>query len=1614
MRCEAHFAWHRAPAGVSLAGRFKLKAKMHAQVVASRCRPCFSYVVCFAFLLRASNVELGIPVPGRERQIWGFGAVSPVILGIPLPGRECRIWGSGAVSPVKLGIPLPGRESQVWGTNATVAQKKSGSQGPSGRGLVWGAIVHGEGLQTGLSLASCVAVKSAKDGYSSLLCAPCPPPVRSLRSVNERPQRGRSGAWPSSSHTSSKPQQHTRQGRRETARYGLRAQRIGEASNPGPRTSTARAGGAGWRSTLLMAATLLACLAESVLHRKIIATDASATMRFDQKPVNQSQSSRALRLERRLAAAQRRREREAYAASECWLSRHVDRVPAVNWQVGRHAFQKAMITVLQDRFEQRAIAARERARYGMRGRRIGEASNPGPDFRRRPAALRELHARDLANIVERALSPQEHASIIRPDDATRNAALMLTSLAGRAAESPSDTRDIPQCIRRQRWSDLNVPLMWSAASECSTVPPVLDWVTHVTVNAAQIQAHEGAPIAIGDALRQGWTQLRSCFRAWGIRTEEDLIQWIGRNWNHRVEAGQHLHSNVQEHILNAAVEHDGAVVNLEIAYVAVAMHLSAQPQLASDIRRALDRRRGRQNAGTSEGHSQATISAGAPRPAGAPGSGSQPTAAAWDAMAAIDLEAELRKPAQTVREPPRWFRGSLRQAFLVSLRGRAQRSEAAWKLFILTPRMLLRPTEERGDIGKAIFLERLARFQRGEWSELLTEAEEAGRARRRLARELDAEQLQQRRLDEAERRVSLREITRARVLITSTGLAPGNNETLDQLKDPQRRPTALTEPLPDAALRHRPANQLKLESDKLAQALRGAGRGSAPDLAGMRYEHLRVLIEDDSAWNLFAVLAQDFARAELPASVLQALRMGRMTALKKDNGQIRGIVAGSVMRRLVCKTVAVQFSDDFLERTAPFQFALKTRAGTDALAHAIRLLTDMDPDTVVVGLDGVGAFDHVKRARFFEKLLACEELRPLLPLVSALYGSSSRFLWYDDRGGQHVIEQGEGGEQGCPLMPALFALAQHDALEEASGNLLPSERLFAFLDDLYVVTCKARAAAAFEEVASCVERKAGVQSHLGKLRAWCRSGGPAPADLRDISEDVWTADLPDAQNGLVILGTPLGKAEFVEAHARQRLEIELRLLREIPKMKDPQKAWVLLSQSAVPRSTHMVRVLPPTASGAYAHAHDEAVWDAFCEIFQVQEFQGDVRAKSLSSLPGRLGGLGLRSASLTAKAAYWASWVDALPVIARKMPDLVASAVADLEDPDGPQAGCLQEVSQAHEHLRQLGAGQLPAWQEAAEGLAEPPQPETSDDFEYARGWQWYACSILETFFETRVLRPTCEAPQQAMILSQGGSGGAWLRAIPSERIFEMRPLRFQVSIRRRLRWPLPLSGHQCRGRTCRFVQDELGDHAASCHRSGNLKARSRPIEKVWVRVLREGGARVRENVQLRDAGIAVEPSDGRNIEIVVTGLPIEQGIPVAVDATMVSPLHADGTPHSGAETRVGVALARGRHDKEVTYPELLSSPLLRLLTAGVETGGRLSKEALDLLSILASHKAVSEPPALRAAAARAWRARWVTMVSVVCQDSLAATLIDDGVSLLDTALSPEPLSVDVWLDGAD
>ena len=60
---------------------------------------------------------------------------------------------------------------------------------------------------------------------------------------------------------------------------------------------------------------------------------------------------------------------------------------------------------------------------------------------------------------------------------------------------------------------------------------------------------------------------------------------------------------------------------------------------------------------------------------------------------------------------------------------------------------------------------------------------------------------------------------------------------------------------------------------------------------------------------------------------------------------------------------------------------------------------------MLVSLDGVGAFDHVCRARFFEELCRVPELHDLIPFVSLWYGDISRYFWQDGNKKMNLIKQ---------------------------------------------------------------------------------------------------------------------------------------------------------------------------------------------------------------------------------------------------------------------------------------------------------------------------------------------------------------------------------------------------------------------------------------------------------------------------------------------------------------------------------------------------------------------------------------------------------------------------------
>ena len=55
----------------------------------------------------------------------------------------------------------------------------------------------------------------------------------------------------------------------------------------------------------------------------------------------------------------------------------------------------------------------------------------------------------------------------------------------------------------------------------------------------------------------------------------------------------------------------------------------------------------------------------------------------------------------------------------------------------------------------------------------------------------------------------------------------------------------------------------------------------------------------------------------------------------------------------------------------------------------------------------------------------------------------------DDQGRRHNIPQGEGVEQGDPIVSLMFSVAIHRSLRSAKEFLEPDETMFAILDDVH-------------------------------------------------------------------------------------------------------------------------------------------------------------------------------------------------------------------------------------------------------------------------------------------------------------------------------------------------------------------------------------------------------------------------------------------------------------------------------------------------------------------------------------------------------------------------------------
>ena len=261
-------------------------------------------------------------------------------------------------------------------------------------------------------------------------------------------------------------------------------------------------------------------------------------------------------------------------------------------------------------------------------------------------------------------------------------------------------------------------------------------------------------------------------------------------------------------------------------------------------------------------------------------------------------------------------------------------------------------------------------------------------------------------------------------------------------------------------------------------------------------------------------------------------------------------------------------------------------------------------------------------------------------------------------------------------MPMLYSLGQHRALEAIHSSFQPTETLMAFLDDVYAVTPSPdRVGGILGSIQENMWVHSSIRIDGGKTQVWNAAGRkPAicevsdrVAQAADPAAKVWKgSEVPPNQQGLKILGAPFGHPEFVAAQLEKSFQKQETLIRRIPLVPDLQAAWLILLHCASARANYLLRVVDPEQVQQFAQMHDQRLWQCLCQLLGIAPDLCDDVARSSTTLPLVLGGLGLRSASRTRMAGFWASWADCLPMINARHPEVAARIIAQLEgDPSG-------------------------------------------------------------------------------------------------------------------------------------------------------------------------------------------------------------------------------------------------------------------------------------------------------------------------------------------------------------
>ena len=397
-----------------------------------------------------------------------------------------------------------------------------------------------------------------------------------------------------------------------------------------------------------------------------------------------------------------------------------------------------------------------------------------------------------------------------------------------------------------------------------------------------------------------------------------------------------------------------------------------------------------------------------------------------------------------------------------------------------------------------------------------------------------------------------------------------------------------------------------------------------------------------------------------------------------------------------------------------------------------------------------------------------------------------------------------------------------------------------------------------------------------------------------------------------------------------------------------QAAWLLLTFCAATRANFWLRTVPREFTQGYAEVHDRSVTSCLEQILHMHNIPQHIWESA--SMPLTMGGLGVGGASRTCDAAHWGSWADCLEMVTNRHPHI------------------------AHAILRGL-ASRTPGLFECRPRVRGPIERHRSGSSVLGSPCGRFCVLRMSTWSQSPVNQATvgrslrqCRfrlSTEGRMAHPLTGRRKQWSDHKVARSLRSRSPRCPRAVSRESLRSRF---GFSCCGASVLLCPSVFGPagvavSSTSLATTAHLAAQEGRWEEegslpkaLWPRF---AGKEEPGCLSMQCCGTSTlfhcAPTDvaWRFAE----GLTLCGGCQLALDATVVSPLHGDATHRRRADIEDGVALREARKRKERTYPELCEgNGRARFVVIAGEVGGRWSEETKTFLWSLACAKASSVP----------------------------------------------------------